>query len=129
MFIRTIALFAFVALSSQYSSPVTPTSSTAIQLANNVFMGFSLTVAIQCLLGAAMRPAGQWEPEPPKTVGEQEVADGTVPGDHVGTRKRADSIPLSPTKSTFSGSEIRIEQQLDEDEPVDRVNNNPFRDQ
>lgn len=52
-----------------------------------------------------MRPGSEWNPN--KSPGEQEVDNGDVPGDNAATditgkkRSRADSIVLSPTRSTF----------------------------
>lgn len=85
---------------------------------SSVFLGFTLNVAIQCLLGAAMRPAGQWAPE-----STDEAAEDT-PGDHEGERKRSNSIALSPTKTNFSGVQVDTTTRIDREEPE-----NPFADQ
>ncbi|KAG9053711.1 hypothetical protein FS842_007369 [Serendipita sp. 407] len=78
------------------------------------------SAAAQSLLGAARRPSAEWAP--PKSVGEREVIEGDVPGDlhdepttqrprpgHGRKASRADSIALSPTRTSFSGPIIRTE--------------------
>lgn len=112
LFIRTVSLFVFSPLASSFASPATPASATALLLAFNVFVGLSTTAALQSLLSASMRGSSDWAPEA-KTPGEQEVEDGTVPGDTVPKRhRRADSIPLSPTGTSFPTNAIRVREEV-----------------
>ncbi|KAG8787877.1 hypothetical protein FRC15_007386 [Serendipita sp. 397] len=120
MFIRTVALFIFAPLASSFATAKTPASATAILLASTFFIGLATVAAAQSLLGAARRPSAEWAP--PKSVGEREVIEGDVPGDlhdepttqrprpgHGRKASRADSIALSPTRTSFSGPIIRTE--------------------
>ncbi|PVG01946.1 hypothetical protein CPB86DRAFT_805015 [Serendipita vermifera] len=113
MFVRTIALFVFAPLSSSFATASTPASATALLFAYTFFVGLSMIAGVQSLLSGARLPATEWAPV--KSPGEQEVHNGDVPGDHAAQlthgrkRSRADSIALSPTRSTF-GNVIREEE-------------------
>jgi hypothetical protein len=101
MFIRTLALLLFTPLASTYATASKPASSVGLVLAYCVIDGLTIITSIQCLFGAAMRPAAQWSPDSQvKTPGEREV-EGEVPGDIVGKHKQHDSIALSPTTASF----------------------------
>jgi len=105
MFIRTLALFLFTPLASQYATATKPASSTGLVLAICVVDGLTIIASIQSLFAAAMRPAAQWSLESQvKTPGEREVVEGEVPGDMVGKHKRHDSIALSPTTANFGNA-------------------------
>ncbi|KAG8833884.1 hypothetical protein FRC17_009926 [Serendipita sp. 399] len=120
MFIRTAALFVLAPLASSFATSKTPASAAAILLASTFFVGFATVSAAQSLLGAARRPSSEWAP--PKSAGEREVMDGDVPGDlhnepatqrpgHGRKASRADSIALSPTRTSFGGPTIRTEEE------------------
>lgn len=119
LFIRTVALFVFTPLASNFATATLPASATAILFAFDVFVGISTGLAVQALISGAMRSGSEWSP--PKTIGEQEVANGDVPGDvaparpgHGKQRSRADSIALSPTRSTF-GNPFNREGEVEEE--------------
>jgi hypothetical protein len=113
MFVRTVALFVFAPLSSSFATANTPASATALLFAYTFFVGLSMIAGVQSLLSGARMPASEWAPQ--KSPGEQEVHNGDVPEDnalnptHGRKRSRADSIALSPTRSTF-GNVIRQEE-------------------
>ena len=119
MFARSVALFVFTPLASSFATAKTPASATALLLAFTFFVGVSTALAAQSLLGGARRPASEWAP--PKTTAEQEVHDGDVPGDidadappavggHRRKHSRADSIVLSPTRTSF-GPGIHVQEE------------------
>jgi hypothetical protein len=74
-------------------------------------VGLSIGLAVQSILGAAMRPSAEWSPT--QTPTEREIQNDDLPGDNapastegLGKRNkhkhhRSESIVLSPTRSSF----------------------------